>query len=209
MHFLPPANKITKLANSIFTKGVTKKKLIVLNEKTALALSDPVRAKILLALTHRPMNAEEIAAALKPLGMDKATSTIRHHLDVLKGCNLVEVSRIDEVRGAVTKYYSPRAKLMEEQTSDDIELNAKLVDETCRKLAKLMAAAVKNLGLTETKEGLPACSLCSSSHARELSLITLLNYCTLRVLEDETFQKALAVPAAAPRDARPSRSKGS
>ena len=63
------------------------------------ALNDPVRIKILEILSHKQMTTEEIAKILRRSGHKKATTTIRHHLDILKSAGLIEVSKMVEARG--------------------------------------------------------------------------------------------------------------
>jgi DNA-binding transcriptional ArsR family regulator len=110
-----------------------------LNHVAAQGLSDPARIKILELLSHKPMNAEEIAKALGSAGIKKATTTVRHHLDTLKEAGLIEPARIVEVRGAVMKYYSATLKVFDCQAPADLDIRAlRLIDDTSNKLAKVL-----------------------------------------------------------------------
>src|SRR5687768_4810364 len=98
------------MASTILQKNVRKTRIVSLDQKSAQALSDSVRMRIMEVLNHRPMSAEELTRMLAGMGHKKAVTTIRHHLDALKTAGLIEVTRLVEVRGAVLKYYSPTVR---------------------------------------------------------------------------------------------------
>ena len=56
-------------------------------------------------LYNKNLNAEQITSQLKKEGHKKALTTTRHHLDILKESGLIEVVKIEESRGAITKFY--------------------------------------------------------------------------------------------------------
>ncbi|HVX02369.1 MAG TPA: helix-turn-helix domain-containing protein [Nitrososphaera sp.] len=127
------------MTDALFQKDVKIKRVTTLNHLAAQGLSDPARMKILELLSHRPMNAEEIARALGNEGFQKATTTIRHHLDTLKRAGLIEVVRMVEARGAVTKYYSATLRVFDCQAPADLDSKAsRLIDDTSGKLAKVL-----------------------------------------------------------------------
>jgi len=127
------------MADALFQKDVKVRRVTTLNHVAAQGLSDPARIKILELLSHKPMNAEEIAKALGSAGIKKATTTVRHHLDTLKEAGLIEPARIVEVRGAVMKYYSATLKVFDCQAPADLDIRAlRLIDDTSNKLAKVL-----------------------------------------------------------------------
>lgn len=127
------------MADALFQKDVKIKRVTTLSHMAAQGLSDPARMKILELLSHKPMNADEIAKALGNAGVKKATTTIRHHLDTLKEAGLIEAARMVEVRGAVTKYYSATLRVFDCQAPADLDSNAsRLIDDTGGKLAKVL-----------------------------------------------------------------------
>jgi DNA-binding transcriptional ArsR family regulator len=127
------------MPDALFQKDVKVRRVTTLNHVAAQGLSDPARIKILELLSHKPMNAEEIAKALGSAGIKKATTTVRHHLDTLKEAGLIEPARIVEVRGAVMKYYSATLKVFDCQAPADLDIRAlRLIDDTSNKLAKVL-----------------------------------------------------------------------
>ena len=62
-----------------------------MNSETARAIEDQARAKILKILYHKQLSAEQIHEELKKTGYNKALTTIRHHLDILKISGLIEI----------------------------------------------------------------------------------------------------------------------
>ncbi|HJS81716.1 MAG TPA: helix-turn-helix domain-containing protein, partial [Nitrososphaera sp.] len=104
------------MVEALLQKVVRARRIVSLDLKSAQALSDPVRGKILEAIFHKPMTAEELAGALENSGSKKAVTTIRHHLDALKTAGLIEASKMVEVRGALMKYYAPTIRAFAFQT---------------------------------------------------------------------------------------------
>jgi DNA-binding transcriptional ArsR family regulator len=126
-------------ANPLFQKDVKIRRVTTLGHLAAQALGDPARMRILELISHRPMNADEIAKALGNAGLKKATTTVRHHLDTLKEAGLVETAKMVEVRGAVMKYYSATHRIFDCQALPDLDSKAStLIDDTSSKIAKLL-----------------------------------------------------------------------
>ena len=76
------------------------------------ALDDPIRGKIVQLLNKKQLNVDQITRRLKKLGYKKAVTTIRHHIEILKDSGLIEIIKIEESRGAVTKYYGSSTRLL-------------------------------------------------------------------------------------------------
>ena len=64
-------------------------------------------------LYKKQLNVEQINRRLKKFGYKKAVTTIRHHIEILKNSGLIEIVKIEEARGGITKYYSSSAKLLD------------------------------------------------------------------------------------------------
>ena len=75
-----------------------------MNYNVFKALDDPIRGKIVQLLHKKQLNVEQICRRLKKFGYKKAVTTIRHHVEILKDSDLIEIVKIEESRGAVTKY---------------------------------------------------------------------------------------------------------
>lgn len=53
----------------------------------------------------RVVPAGRSATALNRRGEKKAEMTVRHHVNVLKGANMVEIARLEDEDGGARKYY--------------------------------------------------------------------------------------------------------
>jgi predicted ArsR family transcriptional regulator len=78
---------------------------------------------------------------LKKFGYKKALTTVRHHLEILKNSGLIEIARIEESRGAITKFYSTSTKLLDFQTPENFDATySKIIDTTSTKIEKILKA---------------------------------------------------------------------
>ncbi len=127
------------MSDALFQKEIRIRKVSTLDSASAQGLADPTRIRMLDMLGRKPMTAEEIAKALDGSGHKKATTTVRHHLEMLKQAGLVETARMVEVRGAVMKYYSATIKVYDCEASKDLEKKTdKLIDDVGNKLLKIL-----------------------------------------------------------------------
>jgi len=95
--------------------------ILTVNTVCAKAIEDEIRAKILQLLYKKRLNALQITKRLKKLGYKKALTTIRHHIEILRDAGLIEVIKIEESRGGITKYYGTSTKLIAFTTPLDFE----------------------------------------------------------------------------------------
>ena len=103
------------------------------------AIDDPARARIIGILYRRSLSAEQILAELKKTGYKKAITTLRYHLDILRESGLIEVVRIDESRGAITKYYGTSAKMLDFETPEDFDSSySRVIDRTSARIQKII-----------------------------------------------------------------------
>jgi len=98
--------------STLLQKDLKINRIVTTNVEQAKALDDPARIRIVQILYHKQLSAEQIVEELNKSGYKKATTTIRHHLDVLKRAGLVEIVKMKEVRGAVMKFYGTSIKLL-------------------------------------------------------------------------------------------------
>jgi Fe2+ or Zn2+ uptake regulation protein len=91
--------------STLLEKPVRVSRTITTTTNQARAIEDPARAKVLEILYRKELSAEQILNELKKSGYKKALTTMRHHLDILKESGLIEIVRIEEARGAITKFY--------------------------------------------------------------------------------------------------------
>tara|TARA_B000000460_G_scaffold130274_1_gene91679 strand:- start:454 stop:906 length:453 start_codon:yes stop_codon:yes gene_type:complete len=122
---------------------------MLVNYNVFKALDDPIRGKIVQLLHKKQLNVEQICRRLKKFGYKKAVTTIRHHVEILKDSDLIEIVKIEESRGAVTKYYGTSAKLLDFILPPDFDkYYSKLISKTSLKLAKVVDQILKNFSKT-------------------------------------------------------------
>ena len=130
-------------------KEVTIDRIIAANYDVFKALDDPIRGKIVQLLNKKQLNVEQITRRLKKFGYKKAVTTIRHHIEILKDSGLIEIVRIEESRGAITKYYGSSTKLLDFTLPLDFDENySKLISKTSLKLGKVIVPILKNFSKT-------------------------------------------------------------
>ena len=130
-------------------KEVTIDRIMTANYDVFKALNDPIRGKIVQLLNKKQLNVEQITRRLKKFGYKKAVTTIRHHIEILKDSGLIEIVRIEESRGAITKYYGSSTKLLDFTLPLDFDENySKLISKTSLKLGKVISPILKNFSKT-------------------------------------------------------------
>jgi len=107
--------------STLLEKQLKVNRIVTTSTDQARAIEDPSRAKIIENLYHKSMSAEQIANQLKKSGFNKALTTIRHHLEILKEAGLIEIVKIEETRGAITKYYGTSTKLLGYNAPEDFD----------------------------------------------------------------------------------------
>ena len=128
--------------STLMEKSIRVNRIVMTTGQQAKAIEEPTRTKILKILYKNQLTAEQILAEMKKTGYDKALTTIRHHIDILKISGLIEVVKIQESRGAIAKFYGTSTKLLEFDTPDDFETKYEnLIKSTSEKITKL----VKNI----------------------------------------------------------------
>ena len=130
-------------------KEISVDRIIVGNYEVFKALDDPIRGKIVQLLNKKQLNVDQITRRLKKLGYKKAVTTIRHHVEILKNSGLIEIIKIEESRGAITKYYGSSTKLLDFTLPLDFDENySKIISKTSLKLGKIIGTILKNFSKT-------------------------------------------------------------
>ena len=133
----------------LMEKEITVDKIIAANYEVFKALADPIRGKIVQLLNKKQLNVVQITRRLKKFGYKKAVTTIRHHVEILKDSGLIEIVKIEESRGAVTKYYGSSIKLLDFTLPLDFNKNySNLISKTSLKLSKVIGPILKNFSKT-------------------------------------------------------------
>ncbi len=129
--------------STLLEKPIKVNRTVTTSIEHARAIEDPARAKVVEILYHQSLSADQITTALKKAGFKKALTTVRHHLEILKVSGLIEIVRIEESRGAITKYYSTSTKLLGFQTPEDFDSKySKIIDNTSSKIEKILKGLV-------------------------------------------------------------------
>jgi DNA-binding transcriptional ArsR family regulator len=133
----------------LMEKEISVDRIIVGNYEVFKALDDPIRGKIVQLLNKKQLNVVQITRRLKKLGYKKAVTTIRHHVEILKNSGLIEIIKIEESRGAITKYYGSSTKLLDFTLPLDFDENySKVISKTSLKLGKIIGTILKNFSKT-------------------------------------------------------------
>ena len=139
--------------STLMEKEITIDRIMLVNYNVFKALDDPIRGKIVQLLHKKQLNVEQICRRLKKFGYKKAVTTIRHHVEILKDSDLIEIVKIEESRGAVTKYYSSSTKLLDFILPSDFDKNySKIISKTSLKLGKVIDPILKNFSKTRKIE---------------------------------------------------------
>ena len=133
----------------LMEKEISIDRMITANYDVSRALAIPTRGKIVELLNKKQLNVEQITRRLKKLGYKKSVTTIRHHIEILKDSGLIEITKIEETRGAITKYYGSSTKLLDFMLPSDFDENySKTISKTTLKLDKVIGPILKNFSKT-------------------------------------------------------------
>ena len=133
----------------LMEKEISIDRMIAANYDLFRALDDPIRGKIVELLNKKQLNAEQITRKLKKFGYKKAVTTIRHHIEILKDSGLIEITKIEESQGAITKYYGSSTRLLDFSLPTDFDENySKIISKTSLKLEKIIGPILKNFPKT-------------------------------------------------------------
>ncbi|HJS83526.1 MAG TPA: winged helix-turn-helix domain-containing protein [Nitrososphaera sp.] len=173
------------MADTILQRNVRARRLVALDQKSAQALSDIVRMRILEVLGHRPMSAEELTKALGNAGHKKAITTVRHHLDSLKNAGLIEATKMVEVRGAVLKYYAPTVRAFSFAVPSKFEdTHARLILDTSARIQKILKGIRGDKKLVaESEQNGTMCSICKGNHFREYAVAEIVNHALVQAMD--------------------------
>jgi len=138
--------------STILEKPISVNRTLATSLEHAKAIEDPARAKILQLLYRKHLNAEQITAQLKKSGFKKALTTTRHHLEILKEAELIEVVKIEEKRGAMIKYYGTSTKLLDYETPKDFEKKySSVIKSTSKQIEQLLDVLSKKTGKAKSQ----------------------------------------------------------
>jgi DNA-binding transcriptional ArsR family regulator len=164
--------------STLLEKQIKINRVVTISVEHARALEDPARAKIVEILYHKQLTTEQIAKELQKSGYNKAITTIRHHLDILKETGLIEVVKIEEIRGAIAKFYGTSIKLLANHSAKDFDSKySTMIKTTSAKIEKILDGIAKR----------PALQKKSESAYNEFVLTEIVNRAMANVLESKDF----------------------
>lgn len=169
--------------STLLQKELKISKILSTNADQAKALDDAARIKILQILYHKQLATEQIVDELNKLGYKKATTTIRHHIDVLKNAGLIEIVKMEEVRGAVMKYYGTSVRVMGAKLPANFESEfSKTIADTSVKLEKMIKNIVENAGHKIKKKS--SKNVSTESNYEEQIMMEIVNRAMAKVFEN-------------------------
>lgn len=168
--------------STLLQKEIKINKILATNAEQARALDDPARIKILQTLYHKQLPVEKIVEELHEDGHNKATTTIRHHLEILKNAGLVEVVKIEEARGAVLKYYGTSVRILGYDLPPNFETDfSKAIVETSVRLEKVIKNISQNMG-SRLKKKIKKNN--SEQHYEEYLMMEIVNHAMAKLFEN-------------------------
>ena len=130
-------------------KAISIVTMFTTNIYVSSALARPTTGQLVDLLNKKQLNVEQITRRLKKFGYKKSVTTIRHHIEILKDSGLIEINKIEESRGAITKYYGSSTKLLDFILPSDFDENhSKIISKTSLKLEKIIGPILKNFSKT-------------------------------------------------------------
>ncbi|MFB6283073.1 MAG: ArsR/SmtB family transcription factor [Halobacteria archaeon] len=150
------------------------------------ALENDVRAKILDMLADEEMSIEDIHRELERRGEDKAETTVRHHVNVLKDAGMVEISRMEEAGGGTRKFYRSNTRIFSYQIPESSVETLAPVEETARKkLLELVDSLFKQHDdeIKSVAREIQPCDFCETQHYEESAIRELLERALIDLTE--------------------------
>jgi len=163
---------------ALLESDVPIREVVTTDPEKAKALENDVRAKILDMLAEEEMTIEGIHEELQRRGEDKAETTVRHHVNVLKDAEMVEIARLEEAGGGTRKYYRSNTRVFSYELpegSDERLTSAQAA--TTAELADLIETLYDDHGddIEAVARDMTPCSYCETQHYEEFIVRELLN----------------------------------
>ena len=172
--------------STLLQKEIKINKTLATNIEQAKALDDYARIRILQILYHKQLSTEQIVEELHKEGYKKATTTIRHHLDVLKEAGLVEIVKMEEIRGAVLKYYGTTVKVLGHKLPPNFENEfSKTITDASVKLEKIIKNIAQTAGSKMKKKNSSKTS--AEPNYEEYILVEIMNRAMTKVFEENNI----------------------
>jgi DNA-binding transcriptional ArsR family regulator len=177
---------------SLYTNEVAIENVITAAPRKAKAVENDVRAKILDMLAHEEMTIEEIHAELTRRGEDKAETTVRHHVNILKDAEMVEIARLEEAQGGTLKYYRSNTRVFSHELPDNAEEPFEKMSNTTRsELTSLVNTLYAEHGdeIKALADEIKPCEYCSRKHHEEYIIHELLDQTLTDIIENDELSE--------------------
>jgi len=173
---------------SLLESDVPIREVVTTDPEKAKALENDVRAKILDMLAEEEMTIEEIHEELERRGEEKAETTVRHHVNVLKDAGMVEIARLEEAGGGTRKHYKSNTRVFSYDLPEDSEETlaqpqATATDELSGLVEELYAEHGEEIEAVARE--MKPCEYCETQHYEEFILRELLNRALIDLSESE------------------------
>ena len=179
---------------SLYAADVNVENVITTDPEKAKALENDLRAKIVDMLADEEMTIGEIHDELEQRGEEKAETTVRHHVNVLKDAEIVELSRLEEAGGGTLKYYQSNTRVFSYELPDEAEsLFAEMAPTATEELEDTISTLIAEHGdeIEAIAKEMKPCEYCSTEHYEEYILRELLNRTLTGLSEDGELDQLL------------------
>ena len=176
---------------ALLESDVPIREVVTTDPEKAKALENNVRAKIIDMLTMEEMTIEEIHDELGRRGEDKAETTVRHHVNVLKDAGMVEIARLEEAGGGMRKYYKSNTRVFSYDLPESSDETLTAAQETTTDaLSSLIETIYEEHGdeIEAVAREMKPCEYCATQHYEEFIVRELLNRALIDLSESGTLE---------------------
>ena len=178
---------------ALLESDVPIREVVTTDPEKARALDNDIRAKVLDMLVDEEMTIEEIHDELERRGEDKAETTVRHHVNVLKDTGMVEIARLEEAGGGTRKYYRSNTRAFSYDLPEEGDLAAAQATATAE-VGTLVETLYAEHGdeIEAVAREMKPCEYCETQHYEEFVLRELLDRALIELSETGALEEAFA-----------------
>lgn len=180
---------------ALLESNVPIREVVTTAPEKAKALENDVRAKLLDMLAEEEMTIEDMHEELGRRGEEKAETTVRHHVNVLKDAGMVEISRLEEAGGGTRKYYRSNTRVFSYTLPEDSdETLAEAHEQTSEELSDLIETLYAQHGdaIESVARDMKPCEYCETQHYEEFIVRELLNRALIDLSETGDLNELLS-----------------
>lgn len=179
---------------ALLESNVPIREVVTTDPEKAKALENDVRAKLLDMLAEDEMTIEDMHKELARRGEEKAETTVRHHVNVLKDADMVEISRLEEAGGGTRKYYRSNTRVFSYTLPEDSdETLVEAQEQTSEELSNLIKILYTQHGdaIESVAREMKPCEYCETQHYEEFIIRELLNRALINLSESGDLTELL------------------